>query len=294
VSGDYARPDYLIEPEELARRLEAGEVRVFDGTVFLEPASQGYRARSGREEYLAAHLPGSAFVDQLTVLSDTSSGLGFTLPESATLQSAFAELGASSDVPLVVYSTGHMMWATRLWWLLHYAGHEQVAVLNGGLDGWRSAGLPVVQEPSSYPAGRFEAEVRSERFVDQNVVRAEIGSVGVCTVNALSPEVYAGTAKMSYGRKGHIPGSVNVFYDQLLDRGRFRSAQELKAALSELGLLDAERVIAYCGGGISATIDALACLLVGQERVAVYDGSMSEWVADESLPLVVGQEPMGE
>ena len=66
MSGDYARPDYLIEPEELARRLEAGEVRVFDGTVFLEPASQGYRARSGREEYLAAHLPGSAFVDQLT------------------------------------------------------------------------------------------------------------------------------------------------------------------------------------------------------------------------------------
>jgi thiosulfate/3-mercaptopyruvate sulfurtransferase len=291
VTGNYTRPEYLIEPDELARRLDAGEVRVFDGTVFLEPAQQGYRARSGHDEYLAGHIPGAAFVDQPSALSDTSSGFGFTLPDSATLQSAFAQLGACSDVPLVVYSSGHMMWATRLWWLLHYAGHSQVAVLNGGFDAWRAAGLPVSTEPDSYPAGSFQADIRSERFVNQDVVLTEIGSEGVCTVNALAPEVYSGTAKMSYGRKGHIPGSVNVYYDQLLDNGRFREADELKAALSELGLLDAQRVIAYCGGGISATIDALACLLVGQDQIAVYDGSMSEWVADESLPLTLGEEP---
>lgn len=293
MSGNYARPDYLIEPEELARRLDADEVRVFDGTVFLEPAPRGYRARSGHDEYLAAHIPGAAFADQLSTLSDTSSGFGFTLPESATLQSAFAQLGASSDVPLVVYSSGHMMWATRLWWLLHYAGHNQVAVLNGGLDAWRAAGLSVSSDPTSYPVGSFAADIRSDRFVDQSVVLAEIDSTGVCTVNALSPDVYSGTAEMSYGRKGHIPGSVNVYYDQLLDNGRFRGADELKAALSALGLLDADRVIAYCGGGISATIDALACLLVGQDQVAVYDGSMSEWVADESLPLTLGKDPLG-
>lgn len=291
MTGTYARPEYLIEPAELSRRLDAGEVRVFDGTVFLEPAQKGYRARSGHDEYLAAHIPGAAFADQLSALSDTSSGFGFTLPAAATLQNALAALGASSDVPIVVYSSGHMMWATRLWWLLHYAGHNQVAVLNGGFDAWQASGLPVSSESVSYPAGSFQADVRSERFVGQEVVLAEIGSSGVCTVNALAPEVYSGTAQMSYGRKGHISGSVNVYYDQLLEGGRFRSAEELNAALSELGLLDAQRVIAYCGGGISATIDALACLLVGQDQVAVYDGSMSEWVADESLPMTLGEEP---
>ncbi len=120
---------------------------------------------------------------------------------------------------------------------------------------------------------------------------AAIGDEAVCTVNALSPDVYTGEGKMSYGRKGHITGSVNVFYDELLDNGRFRPAADLQAALASKGLLDADRVIAYCGGGISATIDALACLLVGKETVAVYDGSMSEWVRDESLPMTEGALP---
>ena len=96
---------------------------------------------------------------------------------------------------------------------------------------------------------------------------------------------------MSYGRKGHITGSVNVHYDELLDGNRFRPADELRASLAAKGLLDADRVIAYCGGGISATIDALACLLIGKGEVAVYDGSMSEWVRDEALPMTTGTEP---
>jgi len=288
MTETHARPEYLIEPAELAARISVGDVRVFDGTVFLEPAERGYRARSGLAEYQQAHIPGSAFVDQLSELSDPSSGLGFTLPAASDLQQALGRIGAVSDVDLVVYSSGHPMWATRLWWLLHYAGHDNVAVLNGGFAAWQEAGLPVTDEAETHAAGSFQGEVRRERFVDQQTVLAEIGSDSVCTVNALAPGVYSGDAEMSYGRKGHITGSVNVFYDELLDNGRFRSADELKTRLAEKGLLDAERVIAYCGGGISATIDALACLLVGQDQVAVYDGSMSEWVRDENLPMTLG------
>ncbi len=117
---------------------------------------------------------------------------------------------------------------------------------------------------------------------------AAIGEADVCTVNALSPEVHSGESDMSYGRKGHIAGSVNVFYDELLEEGRFRDVDDLRTALEAKGLLSAPRVISYCGGGISATIDAFACLLAGQEQVAVYDGSMSEWVRDESLPMETG------
>jgi len=128
-------------------------------------------------------------------------------------------------------------------------------------------------------------------FVDAAGVQAAMSDSDTCTVNALSPEVYAGTGDHHYGRRGHIPGSLNLFYDQLMDGHRFRPAETLTQTLKDSGMLDAPRVITYCGGGISATVDAFACLLSGKEEVAVYDGSMSEWVRDESLPLKTGKAP---
>ena len=95
---------------------------------------------------------------------------------------------------------------------------------------------------------------------------------------------------MSYGRKGHIENSKNVFYDELLDDGCFRSAEAISQIFTDKGVLEKPRTIAYCGGGISATIDALALKLIGYEDVAVYDGSMGEWASDASLPLITGSE----
>ena len=213
------------------------------------------------------------------------------MPAPQALQDGLRSVGINDGDRIVVYSTAHMMWATRAWWLLHYAGLGNVAVLNGGFRAWQEAGLETSTEAATFADGDVTVRPRPERFVNQSEVLAAIGDGAICTVNALSPDVYTGEGKMSYGRKGHITGSVNVYYDELLDAGRFRSADELHAALSGKGLLDAEQVIAYCGGGISATIDALACLLVGKDEVAVYDGSMSEWVRDESLPMTLGAEP---
>ncbi|MEM8769957.1 MAG: sulfurtransferase, partial [Pseudomonadota bacterium] len=268
-----------------------GKVKVFDATVHLVPAERGYRAESGLADYEAGHIPGAAFLDQIRAVSDTSTGLGFSLPTPEALQTGLRGLGINDEDELVVYSTGHIMWATRAWWLLHYAGLDRVAVLNGGFRAWQEAGLKTETEGITFSGGNLTVQPRVERFVNQTAVLEAIGDGKVCTVNALSPEVYSGTAEMSYGRKGHITGSVNVPYDALLDKGRFRPRDELEAALGARGLLDAERVIAYCGGGISATIDAMACLLVGKDAVAVYDGSMSEWVRDENLPMTEGSEP---
>jgi thiosulfate/3-mercaptopyruvate sulfurtransferase len=287
----YANANYLIEAEALAASLDDPKLKIFDATVHLVPAEKGYRAESGLADYEKGHLPGAAFLDQIRAVSDTSTGLGFSLPTPETLQSGLRGIGLGEDDRIVVYSTGHMMWATRAWWLLHYAGLNNVAVLNGGYRAWQDAGLAVSAEPTTFGPGDVIVRPRPERFVGQSEVLAAIGDEAVCTVNALSPDVYTGEGKMSYGRKGHITGSVNVYYDELLEAGRFRPAAELEAALSGKGLLDADRVIAYCGGGISATIDALACLLVGKEAVAVYDGSMSEWVRDENLPMTQGAEP---
>jgi thiosulfate/3-mercaptopyruvate sulfurtransferase len=281
----------LTEPDQLAAMLHNPATRVLDATVFLEPAETGYRAVSGLDRYREGHVPGAAFMDLIQSFSDTTSGLGFTRPSPAALGAALGQLGVNAEHRVVIYSSGHMMWATRAFWLLCYAGHQHVSVLNGGLHGWRESQRDMVIGDENYPATVFEATPRPQIFVDLAETRDAMNATAVCTVNALSPEVYAGTGQMHYGRRGHIPGSRNLHYDRLMHGHRFRAVDELRAALDETGMLAAPQVITYCGGGISATIDAFACLLVGKHEVAVYDGSMSEWVRDEALPLTTGIEP---
>ena len=119
--------------------------------------------------------------------------------------------------------------------------------------------------------------------------RAAHGDGGVCTINALPPAVHSGEAEVSYGRRGHIRGSCNVPYGSLLDeRGAFRPDEELRPLFEAVGAFERPRVICYCGGGISATMDAFALTRLGHPAVAVYDGSMSEWVRDPSLPMETG------
>lgn len=283
--------ELLTEPAELAQRLGDADLRVLDATVFLEPAKHGYRAVSGVERYREQHIPGAAFMDLIERFSDTSSGLGFTRPAPDALAAALGELGVAPGHRVVVYSSGHLMWATRAFWLLRYAGHDRVSVLNGGLSGWRDAGGALASGDEHYPPTTFRATPRPELFADLEQTRAAIGDRATCTVNALSPEVYAGTGEMHYGRRGHIPGSRNLHYDRLMNGPFLRPVDELRASLEETGMLDAPRVITYCGGGISATLNAFACLLAGKQEVAVYDGSMSEWARDPSLPLTTGPAP---
>jgi thiosulfate/3-mercaptopyruvate sulfurtransferase len=298
----FANPQLLIEPPELAKELaqelarEAGAsgrsaLRVFDATVHLVPAATGYRAESGIENYRAAHIPGAAFMDLIRAFSDTSTGLGFSLPAAADLARTIGAAGIGPEHRVVVYSSGHMMWATRAFWLLRYAGHEHVRVLNGGFAAWQTEGLPVQAGDEYYPPTRFEARTRPGMFTDLGGMQQAMNDPAICTVNALSPEVYAGTGEMHYGRRGHIPGSRNLHYDRLMNGPRFADPDSVHRALTDAGLLAAPRVVAYCGGGISATIDAFACLLMGHPDVAVYDGSMSEWVRNPDLPLRTGVEP---
>lgn len=287
----YIHPDYLISTEALAGALksEPTDLRVFDATVTLVPAAKGYSAVSGFKDYEQAHIPGAAFMDLMSDFSDSGSGLGFTLPSPDYLQTAYRAAGINEDSQVVFYSSGHLMWATRAWWMLYACGHRNVAVLDGGINKWKSEDRPVTTAIPDWPEGDVTVNLNSARWADKATTFAAISDEDVCTINALSPGVYSGEAEMSYGRKGHIENSKNVYYDDVLKDGCFRSADELKDLFSSKGVLQKPRVIAYCGGGISATIDALALTLIGHDNVAVYDGSMSEWVKDENLPLILGE-----
>lgn len=282
--------NYLISTAELAEAIENAPetLRIYDATVHLVPAEKGYKVVSGLEDYKISHIPGTSFLDLGKDLSDTTSGFGFTLPSDEHLQAGFRAAGINENSKVVLYSSGHMMWATRAWWMLYSMGHKHVCVLDGGFDRWKKEERPVVQEVTPYPPGDFTPVRNTERWADKAQVLAAVNDGDTCTINALSPGVYTGEAKMSYGRKGHIENSKNVFYDDVLDDGCFKSPKALKTLFTDKGVLGNPRVIAYCGGGISATIDALALTIIGHQGVAVYDGSMSEWAADESLPLVTG------
>ena len=143
---EYAHPEYLIDATTLHDKLGDENLRIFDTAVYLTPKqSGGYQVDSGFSKYTEGHIPGAGFIDLGRDWADTSSALNFTLPASQDLANAIGASGISAGNEVVLYSNGHLMWATRAWWLLHYAGHKNISVLNGNLRAWEAAGLPLEQ-----------------------------------------------------------------------------------------------------------------------------------------------------
>lgn len=286
----------LIAPEELATRLH--EVVVLDATVLLDRPPEGgpYTPVPQREAYDNAHIPGARFADLVTDLADPAAPFPFAIPSPERFAWRIAALGVGDGTPVVVYAQDAPMWATRLWWLLQYFGHDDVAVLDGGLPAWRAAGLPVTAAPTPPPASppRFTPRPRPELLATradvEAIVRGDDGAgTAACLVNALSPTVFRGEGPSSYSRPGRIPGSLNVPHATLIDPDTncFRPRTELAATLATLPADDP--IVAYCGGGISATVDVFALALLGRrDDVRLYDGSLTEWTADPALPVETG------
>jgi thiosulfate/3-mercaptopyruvate sulfurtransferase len=283
----------LIDAATLREELGDPRLRVIDSTAFLhrEVPDGPYTVESGRDSYNEAHIPGAVFADIPGDLSDPDSPFRFTLPSPERFARAVGALGVGSGVRVVSYAQQSPMWACRLWWLLRYFGFDDVRVLDGGLTAWKAASYElsaskVVVEPRS-----FEARPRPELVAGkQDVIAVTDGQAG-CLVNALTPRAFEGLSPGAYSRPGRIPGSVSAPAQNLLDLAtwRFRPRHELARELS--GLLDADPavpVIAYCGGGISATVDVFALSMLGRDDVRLYDGSLTEWSADASLPLDIG------
>ena len=203
---------------------------------------------------------------------------------------AMRGLGIGDDTKVVTYSTTSPQWASRVWWLLRDFGHDNAAVLNGGWQKWSRENRPMETGAAiSRPPGTFTAKPARGLMAHKGEVRAAIGDGSVCTLNALAEAQHKATGGNTYGRPGRIAGSVNVPAAHLLNPAdnTFLPADELRKKFESVGAMDRE-VIVYCGGGIAATADALALLMLGHERVKVYDASMSEWAKDDTLPMEVG------
>ena len=287
----------LISTAELAGILDQPDLRVFDCTTYLEPAPAGnpapYIAVPGRHTFEAGHIPGADFLDLQGEFSDSSTELRFMMPAVAQLAAAFGRHGLGTDSlgtdsRVVLYSIGTPIWATRFWWMLRSLGFENAAVLDGGFDKWKAEERAIeTGAAKGYPPATFKAKPKPGFFVGKHDLLAAIPDRNSVIVNALGPQFHQGLEPSRYGRPGRIPGSCNVSAATLLDPFTriFVPLADAEAKFATQGLRKDKRVIAYCGGGISATIDLFLLHQLGYDNLTLYDGSMGEWAKDEALPI---------
>lgn len=284
----------LVDVDWLRARLQRPDVVVLDTTVLLEPPrfDGDYRVDSGYASYLAAHIPGARFADLKTRLSDPAARFHFTRPAPESLAAALRSLGVGNDSHVVLYDADVGFWSARAWWLLHTIG-IRASVLDGGLRAWTAKQYPV-QSGEPAPGTTATEALRivpdAARWIDlAGVRRIAEGTAPGTLVCALSADVFAGRAPTRYARRGHIPRSRNLPARSLQDEiGRYRPAGQLKDQLAPL-LAQERPLVLYCGGGISAAVNALALTLVGETSFRMYDGSLEEWASDPELPLIISR-----
>ncbi|MBX3193557.1 MAG: sulfurtransferase [Microbacteriaceae bacterium] len=284
----------LITAVDLAAELASEDPpAVLDASLVLHsPDFDGdYRKDNGRPHWLEAHIPGSQHVDVATEFSDPASPWHYAHPSPDAIAARLAALGIAEGRRVVIYDTTATMWAARLWYLLTWIGVD-ARVLDGGLGVWRAAGLPVEAGESAPPAPvpAWGAAPRRDAWIERDEVAARSADDARPLVCALPASSFDGSAPTRYSRRGRIPGSVNVSSRNLFaEDGTFVGSDALRAAFASAGIDGTEpEVQLYCGGGISASVDALALHELGIRAVRIYDGSLEEWSADPDLPLEVG------
>lgn len=292
--ADKKLPDCLVPGDWLEAHLEEPDLRVVESTTFLEHAEPGagvpYHPRPGRAEHEGAHIEGAVFADLVSDFSRKDAAVHFMLPDPAEFALAMGRLGIGDGMRVVVYSRDRMMWATRLWWMLHVMGFDDVAVLDGGFEAWRAAGRPIGQGSSSPSPATFTSRPRRGLMVDREFVLGRLDDPSTLLINTLSEEDFLGEEPSRYGRPGRIPGSVNLPWIGLVDPTgmTFVAAEEAARQLDAVGAGEAGSIVCYCGGGISATTALFHLHRLGRSNIGLYDASMAEWAKDDALPIERG------
>lgn len=276
----------LATCEWLRSNLDRNDVAVLDASFFL-PADK----RNAAAEYRECHIPGARFFD-IDAVADRTTPLPHMLPGPADFAEAVGKLGIGNDSLVVAYDNNRFMASARLWWMFRVFGHERVLVLDGGLQRWRMLGLPVNADAVAPPPRTFHAGFRPELVRGLPQMRRLAETHDCQLVDARSPGRFEGRdPEPRPGLKsGHIPGSRNLFFAELVDADSrlMRSVAEIAQRFSQAGLDPAKPVVATCGTGVTAAVLALALYRLGREDAAVYDGSWSEWGGLPDTPVATG------
>lgn len=284
----YANPDALVSTEWLAAHLEAPDVRVVDGSWHMPQLK-----RDPRAEYDAQHIPGAVFFD-IDEIADTASELPHMLPDPAKFASRMRALGLGDGVRVIVYDATGMGSAARVWWTFRAFGHEDVAVLDGGLPKWLAEGHPVDAE-TVYPQERHLTARRNGLLVrDVEQILANVKSQREQVLDARSAGRFAASEPEPRAglRGGRIPGSYNLPFPELYEpeTKTMKPADALQALYDSSGIDRSGPIVTSCGSGVTACILALGLYLIGKTDVAVYDGSWTEWGGREDTPIDQGDK----
>ncbi|ASP40849.1 sulfurtransferase [Bacterioplanes sanyensis] len=293
-------PTPLVSSDWLADHLSCDDVVVLDASMANVV---------GREPILYPQpviIPGAQHIDLEHALCDLSSSVVHAFPRSSDFERVVQALGIDRDHRIVIYDNQGIYSAPRAWWIFNTMGFNQVAVLDGGLPQWLAEGRPVISQesrpnPTAENSHRVELQppttgTTSAQCHDDNLCTAQqlqqqLHNPAVAVLDARSSGRFAGTAPEPRAglRSGHIPGSINLPFAQVLDQHGYLPAEQLAQCFAKLGVVPSQRLVFSCGSGITACIILLAAVVAGYTNVALYDGSWAEWGADKDLPIAGGQ-----
>ena len=294
----------LILTEQLQLLMKSGQpLRVFDCSFNL------MQPHLGEQQYQAAHIPGAIYADLEMALSARhgvpgahgvitatgadapASGGRHPLPNRERFATWLSSVGMGNEMQAVVYDRNGANYCGRLWWMFKWAGHENVAVLDGGLQAWQAAGGAVNsgEEPAHFQTN-FLLQPERATLVDAQAVAAQLGRPTQTLIDARATPRFKGEVEPLDPVAGHIPGALNrPFSQNLTPEGKFKQAKQLKAEFAALlDQRDPATVVHHCGSGVSALPNLIAMEVAGLGRTALYPGSWSDWCSDPKRPVAQG------